>query len=464
MQKRSLIFNIFLVIADSLLIVVSFVLANYLKQGYISPPELVIIQNSRLLIFAICTLLAVFGFFSIYETSSKRSEIDEISAVIGALTVGMILFEAMTLFYRDLIFRRMTIVYAWMISSFLISLLHVLAILTVKYFYSIGVGTSQVLIIGVGDSAKALHRKMIDNPRMGLRFSGFVALKPEERSNAYVIGDVSDLTRILAQKKINKVIFAEPEAHTQDLMKLIDICTASNVQFQFVPRMLDIIESRISTDEIAGVPLVSVREIKLYGFNAFLKRSSDIVFGSIILTVISPLILIVSLLIKMDSKGSIFFKQRRIGKNGKEFDMLKFRSMTEGAEDEIEKLAALNEADGLIFKIKNDPRITRIGRFIRRWSIDELPQMFNVLKGDMSLVGPRPPLPREVAGYNSWHRKRLHVSPGITGLWQVSGRSDISFEEMVKLDIFYIENWSLWLDIKILIRTVFVVILAKGAY
>lgn len=468
MQKRSVLFNIFLIIGDTALIVESFVMANFLKEGRFSHPIVLLAQNSKLLIFAIFTIMAIFTYFSIYEANSKRNELDEVSAIIGALTMGMILFELLTMFYRDLMFKRMTILYAWMISSALVSVLHILAMLFVKQMYRMGIGTSNVIIIGLNDVSKALYNRIHNNPQSGLRFLGFVATAhgktAEESAEKKIVGVVDDLSRILVQKKISKVIFSIPEANTNELMKLIDICSSRNVQFQFVPRMLDIIESRISTDEIAGVPLVSVREIKLYGLNALLKRSSDIIFTCALLAIFSPILLIVGVIIKLDSKGSVFFKQRRVGKNGKEFDMFKFRSMVVGAENEIEKLSAQNEANGLIFKIKNDPRITRVGRFIRRWSIDELPQMLNVLKGDMGLVGPRPPIPGEVIKYNSWHKKRLHINPGITGLWQVSGRSDISFEEMVKLDIFYIENWSLWLDIKILIKTILVVLLARGAY
>ncbi len=213
-----------------------------------------------------------------------------------------------------------------------------------------------------------------------------------------------------------------------------------------------------------GVPLISIKEIKLYGFNAILKRITDILFSLVIITLLLPLFLFLASIIKMDSRGKIFFTQSRIGRDGKRFKMYKFRSMISNAEEMQANITKQNEADGPIFKIKKDPRITRIGKVLRKLSMDELPQIFNVLRGEMSLVGPRPPLPKEVEKYNTWHLKRLHVNPGMTGLWQVSGRSDLPFEEMVKLDIYYIQTWSVWQDIKILLKTIPVVLFTKGAY
>jgi lipopolysaccharide/colanic/teichoic acid biosynthesis glycosyltransferase len=187
-------------------------------------------------------------------------------------------------------------------------------------------------------------------------------------------------------------------------------------------------------------------------------------FAAITLLLAIPLRAFIALVIKLDSPGPVLFPQERVGKNGRRFTIYKFRSMVEGAEGQKAALEVLNEADGPLFKIKDDPRRTRLGKGLRKWSLDELPQLYNILRGDMSLVGPRPPIPTEVAQYKEWHKRRLEVSPGLTGLWQVSGRSGLTFDEMALLDIYYIENWSLGLDAKILIQTVPKVLFGQGAY
>jgi exopolysaccharide biosynthesis polyprenyl glycosylphosphotransferase len=202
----------------------------------------------------------------------------------------------------------------------------------------------------------------------------------------------------------------------------------------------------------------------LRGINLIMKRIVDIALSLIGLVAVLPVFLIVALAIKIDSRGPVFFKQLRVGKNGSFFYMYKFRSMVANAEELKEKLFSINEATGPVFKIKKDPRVTRVGAFIRKYSIDELPQLINVLRGDMSLIGPRPPLPNEVEQYSDYHWRRLDVKPGITGLWQVSGRSNLSFDEWVNLDIYYIENWSISLDIKILLNTIPAVLKGQGAY
>lgn len=200
------------------------------------------------------------------------------------------------------------------------------------------------------------------------------------------------------------------------------------------------------------------------GWQQIAKRGFDLVAALLLLIFLAPLMLLLAILIRLDSHGSPLFRQTRCGKKGKPFTFLKFRGMVQDAEALLPEIEHLNEAQGPIFKIREDPRVTRVGRFIRRTSLDELPQLINVLKGEMSLVGPRPPIPSEVARYEPWQRNRLLVVPGITGLWQVSGRSELSFDEMVRLDIEYIQHWTLWLDLQILFRTVRAVLTTKGAY
>jgi exopolysaccharide biosynthesis polyprenyl glycosylphosphotransferase len=228
--------------------------------------------------------------------------------------------------------------------------------------------------------------------------------------------------------------------------------------------MYMILTSGTGIEEVAATPVISMKRGGIRGWDRVLKDMEDYVLSAVGLLLLSPLFLLVAVLIKLDSKGPVFYRQERVGKNGKRFMIYKFRSMVADAERVQAELLDRNEAEGPIFKMRHDPRITRVGAVIRKTSIDELPQLINVVLGHMSLVGPRPPIPKEVAQYEEWQKERLSTTPGITGLWQISGRSDLTFEEMVKWDIYYIHNWSLWLDIKILLKTVPVVLFGRGAY
>jgi exopolysaccharide biosynthesis polyprenyl glycosylphosphotransferase len=250
----------------------------------------------------------------------------------------------------------------------------------------------------------------------------------------------------------------------QEILSLLQICQSHDVQAHVVPDLLQLSLNRVEFNNMAGIPMLSVREVGISRWQYFLKRLLDV---TVVLIGGIPALLatgLVALAIKLDSPGPIIYSGERVGRNGRSFKMYKFRSMVVGAEQQKEALAHLNEADGPIFKMKDDPRLTRVGRLIRRTSLDELPQIYNVFVGNMSLVGPRPPLPEEVAQYKPWHRQRLSVIGGITGLWQVSGRSDLTFDELCLLDIYYIENWSLALDIRILLQTIPHSLFGKGAY
>ena len=220
----------------------------------------------------------------------------------------------------------------------------------------------------------------------------------------------------------------------------------------------------MTIETVGYVPILHVDQIRLERSRRILKRTLDLIAASALLVLTAPLSLAAALLVRTGSPGPVIFRQERIGRDGEPFQMLKFRTMVAGAEDRLAEIEHLNEVDGALFKIADDPRVTEIGRVLRKWSIDELPQLVNVLRGDMSMVGPRPPLPSEVAQYDAWQLRRLRIRPGLTGVWQVSGRSDVPFDEAVRLDLFYIENWSLGTDLWLLAKTIPAVLRRDGAY
>jgi exopolysaccharide biosynthesis polyprenyl glycosylphosphotransferase len=280
----------------------------------------------------------------------------------------------------------------------------------------------------------------------------------------HYLGSCNDVSRLVGEHDLDEVLIALPVESHRLISEILIACARQKVRFRIVPDFFELSLNQVDVTEINGIPLIGVRESTLRGGGQLLKRALDVVVAATCLALGAPLMLIMAFAIKLDSPGTIFVEQIRVGRSGRTFKFFKFRSMRERADQELASLLDKNEVDGPIFKMKNDPRRTRVGRWIRRFSLDELPQMVNVLRGDMSLIGPRPPFPHEVEKYQEWHRRRLDVSPGITGLWQVSGRSELPFDEMALLDIWYIDNWSIGLDMKILLRTIPTVLFGYGAY
>jgi exopolysaccharide biosynthesis polyprenyl glycosylphosphotransferase len=282
-----------------------------------------------------------------------------------------------------------------------------------------------------------------------------------------VVGSLYGIVESLQEHDIDTVaVTRAPEITTEWLTQLAWSLEGSGVGLAVAPALTNVAGPRIAIRPVAGLPLLQVEEPELRGPNRLVKQVIERTAAALALAILSPILFLIALAIRIDSPGTTFFRQQRVGQDGNNFSLLKFRSMRNDAERAVMEVAHLNEADesGLLFKIRNDPRVTRVGRRLRRWSLDELPQLINVVRGQMALVGPRPPLPDEVARYGPDVRRRLLVKPGITGLWQVSGRSDLSWDDTIRLDLYYVENWSLALDLQILWKTLFAVLSARGAY
>jgi len=325
----------------------------------------------------------------------------------------------------------------------------------------------RVLIVGAGEAGRTVMRNLIAQPELGYRVIGFLDDNPGKSNDIgpiMALGPVDNLPAVTQQYAIDQVIITLPWRYHRKILRLMTECGRLGALPRVVPDLFQMSLGGVDVEAINGIPLISLKQTSLTGLNLAVKRAFDLILTIIALICIAPLWLVIALAIRLDSPGPVLFRQPRAGRYGRPFTVFKFRSMYVNAEAELEKLRARNEASGPLFKLRDDPRRTRVGRLLRETSLDELPQLLNVLRGDMSLVGPRPAILSEVAQYQDWHLKRLEVLPGITGLWQVSGRSDLTFDEMVMLDIYYGENWSLGLDLRIILRTVPQVLFGEGAY
>ena len=334
-----------------------------------------------------------------------------------------------------------------------------------------GFNCRHVVFVGTDAYAVDLARNIESHPELGCRIAGFVAEDAKAVGSPVapgahwpVIDSIGNIKEFLETKSVDEIIICLPiqECFGQ-IYRVFELCRELGVVVRLIPRESDLkVLTRLQIESFGDFSVITFFRERLL-LQLLLKRIMDVVVSVTALILLSPLMLVISLIIKFTSPGRVFFVQERIGMNRRKFKLLKFRSMVADAEKRKQELAALNEMDGPVFKVKNDPRVTPIGRFIRKTSIDELPQLINVLKGEMSLVGPRPPLPSEVDQYEWLHRRRLSIKPGITCLWQVNGRNSVPFVKWMEMDKEYVENWSIWLDIKILCRTLPVVLLRHGA-
>jgi exopolysaccharide biosynthesis polyprenyl glycosylphosphotransferase len=322
----------------------------------------------------------------------------------------------------------------------------------------------RTLLVGSGPEAQLVYRKIQSHPEYGLDVVGFLDNRDVDDSGP-VLGEPNDIAQLVDELEVDRVLLASSIADHERMLGLLRSGRRPDGQISIVPRCFEIFTSHAILDDVEGMPVVTLPPMRLGRSSRLLKRCFDIAVAAVVLALMSPLLLAVALAIKLDSKGGVIHRQPRRGRNGSEFTIMKFRTMYDGAEARRSDVLHLNEVDGPLFKVKKgDPRVTRIGGFLRRYSLDEFPQLLNVIKGDMSLVGPRPFVVYEADQITGWASRRLDSTPGITGLWQVLGRNDIPFDEMVKLDYLYVTNWSLWWDLKILCQTVPVVLGKRGAY
>lgn len=402
-----------------------------------------------------------------YVWNRKVPLIEQGTKVFRAVTYAVLLGMGTTFIFKIPFFSRFVFFTFWLSAIILLWTWRGILGLMIGELFKRGYFSRRLLIVGAGQIGRRVCEQLQGNPHLGFRILGLTDDDPqktgEEFSGVKVIGDHRLVEKLAKEAQVDEILITIP-SERELIKQLIGQNRRYNVQIRIVPEMSDLVTGGVEVGQMGMVPYMRIVKTPMQGWSLLVKRLIDIVGATVGLMCLSPLFLVLSIAIKLDSKGPLIFAQKRVGKNGRSFDFYKFRSMVVNAEELKEKLAKVNEADGPVFKIKDDPRVTKVGRFIRKYSIDELPQLYNVLIGDMSLVGPRPPLPREVEQYGDWEWRRLEVTPGLTCIWQVSGRSNISFDKWMELDIYYIENWSLWLDLKILLETIPAVFRGSGAY
>lgn len=382
----------------------------------------------------------------------------------ACFTSGLLLTGTLYLLHLDDIPRRIVLT-TILLVTFVFSVRRFFYRVLVYRRFDRGVGTRNVLIVGTGPEAHALRHHIESIPHLGYTFKGFVEI-PDDRprfkaTSSDVVGSLDTLFQNARKQFVDEIFFTTP-CERGIVQNVLEQARIHGVDLRVVPDMYDGLAWKSPIEYIGQFPTIPLHCGHVPELGLIFKRVFDTLFSTAALIVFAPLILAIAIAIKLDSPGPVFYSSERIGKKGVVFKCTKFRTMVRDAEDRRAELMHMNERDGVLFKVSNDPRVTRLGRFLRKYSLDELPQFFNVLAGDMSVVGPRPPIASEVKEYKLSHLRRLDVTPGITGLWQVQGRQDPSFASYVSLDVTYIDNWSVWLDFKIIMKTVGVVFAGTG--
>ncbi len=484
-----------LVVTDFLIAALAFLAAFYLRAGD------AIFQNAggfhwtrgfapygALLLFVIPIRMLTLKYYDLYRLRGEFSFIDDGVRVFKATAIGSLLIVAAAFLYRGgFQFRAFSYARGIFVLDFMLALasygsVRLAARSAQTFARRRDVNLIPTLVVGRGAEAALCITEMRERPELGYRVIGVVENGPLGRDvpDAFegvpVVSDLKGLPEAIRESGANEVIITDPKVSGDALFDVMMRCgRRPGVEFRIAPSLFNCLPRKTEIDQIGALPMIRLFREPLSNAARITKRAFDLIIALLALALLSPVWLVIALLIKLDSEGAVFYKQERVGMDGRLFLFYKFRTMRAGADDATHReylkqyIAGdaetnLGDEEKPVYKLHGDSRITRVGRLLRRLSLDELPQLLNVVRGDMSIVGPRPPIPYEVEAYELWHRKRLDMKPGLTGLWQVSGRNRLPFEEMVRLDLFYIENWSLLLDLRIILRTLPVMLRGDDAY
>lgn len=476
LKQRATLFAFLFYAFDMFIALGSFFIAYWIRDALVTKFPAKIYYFSRLyplsryvwlLLLIIPLWSCLFIIFKLYHSQRIKSLASEIFSIFKALFVGNLVIWAFLFSLKYYYISRPFIFIFGIVNFLFMAIERVIIRLTLRSIRRKGYNQKLILIVGTNKSAINLAKLIQRNKDWGFQLLGFVSysdkIKKDTLEGYPVLGSVNDFAQLIDKTVVDEVIFTISKSNFKAVNDLLLMCEEvgikARVEVDFFPQ----VSSKIHLEELQDVPLLTFSNTPSNIFSLSVKRFLDLIISLCSVVILSPLFLLIAILIKATSKGPILYKQIRSGLNGRRFTCYKFRSMVVGADNKINEIEHLNIMTGPVFKVKNDPRLTKIGKILRKYSLDELPQLWNVVKGEMSLVGPRPPIPQEVHKYQKWQRRRLSMKPGITCLWQVSGRNRVDFDTWMKLDLQYIDNWSLGLDFKILLKTIPVVIFSKGA-
>jgi exopolysaccharide biosynthesis polyprenyl glycosylphosphotransferase len=472
LKERAKEVAFFVVLCDLVLLAVSFQIAYFLRFRLLTMwdpnlPDLILRHVLWLPLLSMPIFYVLFAWAGLYDSLRTRplKEFPLLVArplVVGGSVLGSVIFFVQAKYFsRSLFSLFLGIYYILLLSE------KIVIRISQRYVRRRGFNYRTVLLVGINDSALRIASALREHREFGFKVVGFVNGHGQEHVQAgghKILGRVDDLEAIVDSNIVDEIIFALPLEEIARCERQILKCEEVGLKIHIRADFAHNLFSRTYLGTVSGIPLLTLSSTPHQAAEVVIKRLIDLIASACGLLVSVPVMSLIAILIKCNSPGPVLFRQVRHGLNGRRFVLLKFRSMVHDAERQRDALMGLNKMSGPVFKIVNDPRVTSFGRFLRRTSLDELPQLWNVLRGDMSLVGPRPPLPAEVQKYARWQRRRLSMKPGLTCLWQVNGRNGIDFEDWMKLDLQYIDNWSLGLDLRILIRTIPAVIFSRGAH
>jgi len=462
MKRSELIFSFLLIPVDYIMLIIAGLVVYFLRYNtflvQLRPPifEIGLLEYLQIVLIVSLIWLPIFALAGMYSIHRTLRLIKEFNQVVLGCSAGLVLI-VMVIFFRHELFGSRFIVLAGFFASIIFVFLGRVIIRSIqRSLFKKQIGVWRAIIFGDDRGAYNLVAALKRDIN-----SGYLVIRHFRKLDDASLGSLSNIAK---NNGADIVIHADPNHGRREVSGLYQFCQEHHLDFSYAADILEAKHGNVEINDLGGTVVVHIKRTPLDGWGRIVKRIMDIVLSGIALIALIPIFVLCAIIIKLDSKGPVFMRLTRLGDAGRKFELYKFRSMIKDAHKMKMQLSIFNErGDGPLFKMKDDPRITRFGKFIRKWSIDEFPNFINVIKGDISLIGPRPHEPEEVGRYTGMQKRLLNIKPGITGLAQISGRSDLNFDEEARLDLFYIENWNFWLDVSILLRTPWVVIRGKNA-